>query len=88
MNNGKKYVRISAVFDKEGFVRPTAVLWSDGRVFLIDKVLDIKHMHSSKAGGDGDCFTIRIGGQVRKLFYERSKELEGNHVGRWYIECD
>jgi len=86
-NNKKVYVRVNAVFDREGFVQPKAIVWTDGRVYPIDKVIDIKHMHASKAGGDGDCFTIVVSGKTRQLFYERFRELEGNHVGRWFVEA-
>lgn len=86
MNPSKIYVRVSADFDKEGFVHPRSIIWSDGHVYPIDRIISIKHMHASKAGGDGDCFTIIVGGQTRQLFYERFRELEGNHVGRWFVE--
>ena len=39
----------------------------------------------SSAGGC-DRFTIRVCGQERYLFYERISEMEGNHIGRWFIE--
>lgn len=88
MNRSNKiYVRVHAVFDREGFVQPRSIVWSDGREYRIDKVLDIKHMHASKAGGDGDCFTIVVNGQTRQLFYERFHELQGNHVGRWFVQA-
>ena len=86
MNSGKIYVRVSAEFDRQGFVYPRAITWTDGRTYEIDKVLEVKHMYSSKAGGDGDRFTIMVSGQMRYLFYERTAELQGNHLGRWFVE--
>ena len=86
MNESKVYVRVKADFDRQGFVHPKAITWTDGRVYEIDKVVDIKHMRAGKAGGNGDRFTVMIGGRERYLFYERFAELEGNHVGRWFVE--
>ena len=85
-NPHKVYVRVRAEFDKDGFVHPRAIIWKDGQVYDIDRVLDVRFLHSSKAGGMGDRFTIRVCGQERYLFYERISEMEGNHIGRWFIE--
>ncbi len=86
MNENKIYVRVNADFDRDGFVHPRSIIWSNGREYEIDRVTAIKHMHASKAGGNGDRFTIRVSGRERYLFYERIPELEGNHVGRWFLE--
>lgn len=86
MNESKVYVRVRAEFDREGFVHPRSIIWSDGREYEIDRVTDIKHMHASKAGGNGDRFTIRVQGRERYLFYERIPDLEGNHLGKWFVE--
>ena len=87
MNQHKIYVRVNAEFDKDGFVHPKAIIWSDGRIYDIESVTDIKHMHASRAGGTGDRFTVRIKGQEKYLFYERSPDLEGNLLGRWFVEA-
>ena len=86
MNEHKVYVRVNAEFDKDGFVHPKSIIWNNGIEYEINKVLDIKHMYASKAGGNGDRFTIRLRGKERYLFYERIPELEGNHVGRRFVE--
>ena len=39
-----------------------------------------------KAGGQGDRYTILIGGQQSYLFFERSTNLTGNQIGRWFVE--
>lgn len=86
MNEHKVYVRVNAEFDKDGFVHPKSIIWNNGTEYEINKVLAVKHMHASKAGGNGDRFTIRLRGQERYLFYERAPEFGGNQVGRWFVE--
>ena len=86
MNSNKIYVRVNAEFDRDGFVHPLAIIWTDGRRYDIDRVTAVKHMHASKAGGNGARFTINVQGRERYLFYERTAELEGNYVGKWFVE--
>lgn len=86
-NPRKIYVRVKAEFDRDGFVFPRAIIWTDAHEYSIDRVADVKHMHASKAGGNGDRFTIYVNGKLRYLFYERTEDLEGNHIGRWFVEA-
>ena len=86
MNEKKIYVRVNAQFDRQGFIHPSAIIWTDGRTYEIDKVTSVKHMHASKAGGNGDRYTVMISGKERYLFYERSSDLMGNQVGKWFVE--
>ena len=86
MNANKIYVQVDVRFDRDGFVHPRSIIWTDGRRYEIDRVTDVKPMHAAKAGGTGDRFSICVNGQNRYLFYERFNELEGNHVGRWFVE--
>jgi len=39
-----------------------------------------------KAGGQGDRYTVWINGKQSYLFFERSTELTGNIIGRWFVE--
>lgn len=39
-----------------------------------------------KAGGQGDRYTVRIRGKQSYLFFERSTNLTGNNIGRWFVE--
>lgn len=32
------YVKVNANFDSTGYMQPRSIMWSDGRVFNIDKV--------------------------------------------------
>lgn len=36
-------LKVNADFDLDGNIRPRSITWEDGRVFAIDRVLDIRH---------------------------------------------
>ena len=74
----KTYVRVRAEFDTDGHIIPMQIVWEDERVFEIDRVLDIRRCASTKAGGLGLRYTVRIAAQQRYLFYEDP---------RWFVEC-
>lgn len=82
----KIYVAVIASFNPEGILRPTAVVWDDGRKFMIDKIEQVKRCASVRAGGIGDRYTVYICGQKRQLFFERSTDMFGNIFGRWFVE--
>ncbi len=76
-NKIKTYVSVEVLFDEAGQMMPRAVQWEDGRVFAIDKVLDVRPAASLKAGGQGMRYTCRIRGKETYLFYENP---------RWFVE--
>ncbi len=39
-----------------------------------------------RAGGQGDRYTVRIGGRQSFLFFERSASQTGSRIGRWFVE--
>lgn len=69
-NQNKVYVRVQAEFDEEGNITPLSVKWENGRVYEIDRVLDVRRSASRKAGGTGMRYTVRIGWNQTHLFYE------------------
>ena len=69
-NQNKVYVRVQAEFDEEGNITPLSVKWENGRVYEIDRVLDVRRSASRKAGGTGMRYTVRIGRKQTLLFYE------------------
>lgn len=73
----KTYVRVRAETDVDGNIVPTHIIWADDRVFAIDRVLDVQRRASTKAGGLGLRFTVRIHGKERYLFFEDP---------RWFVE--
>ena len=73
----KEYVSVTARFDPDGNLLPVKLHWKDGRVFDIDKILDIRYAASLKAGGAGIRYFCRIEGHERYLFLEDS---------RWFVD--
>lgn len=82
----KVYVAVRAEFDEYGTMFPREITWEDGEKFEIDRVLDIRQAPALKAGGQGDRYTIMVKGQQSYLFFERSTNLTGNVIGRWFVE--
>ncbi|MDY6289972.1 MAG: hypothetical protein SPL86_00640 [Succiniclasticum sp.] len=70
-------LQVNADFDLDGNVHPKAIIWEDGRVFEIDRILDVRRAASLKAGGLGIRYICRIRGKEVKLF---------NDEGRWFME--
>ena len=63
--------------ETSGKAIPTSIIWEDGRVFAIDKVLDIRKAASLKAGGIGIRYVCRIRGKTVLLF---------NDNGLWFMD--
>ena len=70
-------LKVNAEFDIDGTIRPTSIIWEDGRVFAIDRVLDMRRAASLKAGGAGMRYICRICGKTVALF---------NEEGKWFME--
>ena len=68
---------VDARFDTDGRIMPLSITWEDGRVYGIDRVLDMRRAASLKAGGAGTRYTVRIGRSETYLF---------NEDGRWFVE--
>ncbi len=77
MNFKKTYIDVVARFDTDGQIIPEKILWHDGKVFYIDRVLDIRRAASLKAGGAGIRYTCRINNRKAYLFLEET---------RWFVE--
>ena len=84
--NPKVYVSVRAEFDEDGIMLPRELTWEDGEKFEIDRILDIRQAPALKAGGQGDRYTIVVHGVQSYLFFERSTNLTGNVIGRWFVE--
>ena len=70
-------LEVIAAFDLDGNIHPKAIVWEDGRVFEIDRVLDVRRAASLKAGGLGIRYICRIRGKEVRLF---------NDEGHWFME--
>ena len=86
MNPIKVYVPVIASFDFDGKIIPMELTWEDGHKYHIDSVLDVRQASAAKAGGGGDRYTVRINGHQSYLFFERSPNLSGNVIGKWFVE--
>ena len=74
----KVFVEVTARFNTEGRITPLSLLWEDGTVYEIDRVLDVRRAASLKAGGMGIRSTVRISGRHSYLCYEEP---------RWFVEA-
>lgn len=57
----KVYVKVTVKFDKKRNITPLSVIWEDGTIYEIDKVVDKRRAASLKAGGIGMRYTCRKG---------------------------
>ena len=86
LNNLKVYVAVKVDFRDDGIMLPREITWEDGTKYEVDRVLDIRQAPAMKAGGQGDRYTVKIRGQQSYLFFERSTNLSGYVIGRWFVE--
>ena len=82
----KVYVPVEVCFGEDGRMLPRAITWEDGHRSEIDRVTDIRPAPALKAGGRGDRYTVLIGGKQSYLFFERSAQVVGCRLGRWFVE--
>ncbi len=80
------YVKVNSDFDATGYMQPRAIIWEDGRTFRIDAVKDFRPASSIERSLPGDCYTIVIKGETRRLYFERCKDRFASHFGRWFVE--
>ena len=89
------YVKVTAGFDSTGYMQPTSIIWSDGRIFPIELVKDYRPAEmvyrsasrtAASCGRCCDCYTVVIKGQDRHLFFEHTDPTFRTSVGRWYVE--
>ena len=73
----KIYVSVGLKVDTEGEIRPVAIVWTDGRIYEIDRIKHKTPAASLKVGGRGIRYTVMIHGKERFLF---------NEDGRWFVE--
>lgn len=73
----KIYVGIVSMTNADGSVVPLKLVWEDGRVWDIDRVLDVRPGVARKAGGEGLRYLCRIGHHERELWFSH---------GLWFVE--
>ena len=82
----KVYVRVKVDFKEDGTMLPREITWEDGEIFPIDRVSRICQAAALKAGGQGDRYTVHLKDHETYLFFERSTNLTGPNIGRWFVE--
>lgn len=75
----KVYVCVNADHLPDGRVRPNAVTLENGERYEIDRVCAACRAASTKVGGTGIRYTVRIGGRETFLFDEEN--------GKWFVEA-
>ena len=77
----KEYIEVEVHFAADGTMLPRVIEWEDGHKYEIDRVLKIQPAPAMKAGGQGDRYTVMIGGQLRSaqlpfLYHESAADRE------------
>jgi len=73
----KVFVGVDVKFNEDGSVTPLKIIWEDGRIFEIDKVIESMRAASIDAGGIGLRYTIMVNGKKTYLWFEDP---------RWFVE--
>ena len=83
------YVKVFSVFDTVGTIFPRAIVWKDGRVFKIQKILSWRPASILGTGfgrNRSEVYTVLINGEEKYLFFERYDRSDKVRVGRWWVE--
>lgn len=70
MGTGKIYVNVIAKFDKDGTITPMTLEWKNGLLYDVESVRTLGECPSRRAGGQGVCFMVQIGGNQAILSFE------------------
>ncbi len=73
----KVYVDVIQKNTKNGIVIPLQIIWEDGVMYEVDRVIHSCPAASTRVGGCGIRYTVSICGSQTYLFYEDS---------RWFVE--
>ncbi len=73
----KEYVNVTVKFKKDGSMIPVNIEWEDGKIYTVDRILDIRNAASLKAGGCGVRYLCKIMGTQTYIFFEEDK---------WFVE--
>ena len=66
----RKNITVIAKMKENNLVVPIQIVWDDGRVFEIDKILDIRKAASTKGGGKGIRYLVEIKNQERYIWLD------------------
>ena len=82
----KEYVEVMVDFAPDGAMLPRSLVWEDGRRYEIDRIKNVQAAPALKAGGQGDRYTVMIGGRERYLFFEHNADYGNEKIGKWFVE--
>jgi len=63
-----KHIEVIARMSPDSFPMPIKIIWEDGRILEIDKVIETRKKASTKGGGAGLRYLIKIHGHERYIF--------------------
>lgn len=86
MEKERIYIRVNLDIDATGYMVPKSIEWKDGRTFIIDEVASYRPAAAMQTGRQGDCYIVKIRGEEKALFFERTDPRLQSRIGRWYIE--
>ena len=66
----RKNINVIAKMCENGKVIPLQILWNDSLTLEIDKILDIRKKASTKGGGKGLRYLIKIKNQERFIWLD------------------
>ena len=74
----KTYVEVITLTKADGSCVPLMVIWTDGRCFKVDRVLDVRRAHAYHTGAVGVRYHVQIGSKRTFLYHEKP---------RWFVEA-
>ena len=74
----KVYVTMNVQMRRDGSWYPKSIIWEDGRLYRVERVLGVTRAAAQKVGGCGDRYTLVVEGHERYFF---------NDNGRWFTEA-
>ena len=86
MTSVKVYVEVVSRTLTNGRMLPQSIVWENGVCYDIDRVSDVRQAASMRCGGQGDRYTVWIGGKMSYLYFERNCSVTGPNIGRWFVE--
>lgn len=84
--NIKVYVNVRVDFNSDGRMMPRRITWENGEKYAVDRVVDIKPAPALRSGGQGDRYTIIVNGIQSYIWFERSADITGANLGKWFVE--
>lgn len=66
----KVYVDVCVMFDCNGNMTPISVTWENGKVYPINKVIDVRRCVGKQMSKVPMRYTVSIGNSKTELYYE------------------